>query len=260
MGWARPAQLTGPDSAQKGWADLGPTKFLIFVWARINLAHKTSGLGQNQLAQRRKPISAGPAPAWPSIKIQREGNYFPPPILLHADQMFCMQEETQVMKKMQGGEEFTWRGEGGALLVGLLRWRCCGGDRWLCRGSRTATPSSGATVPSGGERGYCSSLFLCFLSSSFVFQWFPFILPVCCQVSYPVSSFSFLSLCSGSSLSILSVLSLSVRFFFSSVRSPFYLFVSSSLACWRSVSIYRGQRERGLIMAAWGAGQRRSVG
>jgi len=80
---------------------------------------------------------------------------------------------------MQGGEEFTWRGEGGALLVGLLRWRCCGGDRWLCRGSRTATPSSGATVPSGGERGYCSSLFLCFLSSSFVFQWFPFTLSVC---------------------------------------------------------------------------------
>jgi len=31
-------------------------------------------------------------------------------------------------------------------------------------------------------------------------------------------------------------------------------------ACWHSVSIYRGQRERGLIMAAWGAGQRRSVG
>jgi len=69
-------------------------------------------------------------------------------------------------------------------------------------------------------------------------------------ISYPVSSFSFLSLCSGSSLSILSVLSLSVRFFFSSVRSPFSLFISPSPACWRSVSIYRGQRERGLIMAA----------
>jgi len=182
--------------------------------------------------------------------------------------MFCVLEETQVTKEMQGGEEFTCRGGGGALLVGLLRWRCCGGDRWLCRGSRTVTPgsgstvssggergycsslllcflawrrrclagrtaslavlllrpvavswltdgtpSSGATVSSGGERGYCSSLLLCFLSSSFVFQWFPFILSVCFLISYPISSFSFLSLCFGSSLSILSVLSFSVRFF-----------------------------------------------
>jgi len=36
-------------------------------------------------------------------------------------------------------------------------------------------------------------------------------------------------------------------------------FLSLFVACWRSVSIYRGQRERSLIMAAWGAGQRRSV-
>jgi len=78
--------------------------------------------------------------------------------------MFCMLEETQVTKEMQGGEELTCRGGGGALLVGLLRWRCCGGDRWLCRGSRTATPGSGATVSSGWERGYCSSLLLCFLA------------------------------------------------------------------------------------------------
>jgi len=134
---------------------------------------------------------------------------------------------------MQGGEEFTWRGGGSALLVRLLRWRCCGGDRWRCCGSRTATPSS-------GERGYCSSLLLCFLSSSFVLQMFPFILSVCFfLISYPVSSFSFLSLCFGSSLSILSVLSLSVIFFSSvcsllpSVPSP----LSSSRAGVQSLFI-----------------------
>jgi len=78
-------------------------------------------------------------------------------------------------------------------------------------------------------------------------------------ISYPVSSFSFLSLCSGSSLSILSVLSLSVRFFFFGSFSflSFRFFFPRVLAF---SPIYRGQRERGLIMAAWGAGQRRSVG
>ena len=32
--WAGLAQLTGSDSAQKGWASLGPTNSPIFVWAR----------------------------------------------------------------------------------------------------------------------------------------------------------------------------------------------------------------------------------
>jgi len=49
VGWARPAQLTGPDSAQKGWADLGPTKSLIFVWARLGPDSK-----------------AGPGSVWPT--------------------------------------------------------------------------------------------------------------------------------------------------------------------------------------------------
>jgi hypothetical protein len=38
-----------------------------------------------------------------------------------------------------------------------LRWRRCGGDRWLCRGSRTAAPSNNFTVSGGGESGSCSS-------------------------------------------------------------------------------------------------------
>ena len=59
------------------------------------------------------------------------------------------------------------------LLVGLLRWWCCGGGRWRCRGSRTATPNSGAAVSSGGEReSFClpfSSSFS-FFSLCFVYQ------------------------------------------------------------------------------------------
>jgi len=114
------------------------------------------------------------------------------------------------------------------LLVGLLRWWCCGGGRWRCRGSRTAAPSSGAAVSSSGERDSSSSLLSRFLPYSFVFfSGFPFILPVCCQVPYPVSSFSFLSVWVYQWFSF-------VRFVFflssvcsllSSVHSPFSLFV-----------------------------------
>jgi len=136
--------------------------------------------------------------------------------------MFCMQEETRVTKEMQGGEEFTWCGGGGALLIGLLRWRCCGGDWWLCRGSRTMTPSSCATISSGRERGYCSSLLFCFLSSSSFFSGFPLSSRFVFLISYPVSSFSFLFLCFGSSF--LFSLSFPFRFVFSSLR-----FVLSSL-------------------------------
>jgi len=68
VGWARPAQLTGLDSTQKkGWADLspsgiwanlGPTKSSISVWARPGPDSRagpesvwptnTSEMGQNQ--------------------------------------------------------------------------------------------------------------------------------------------------------------------------------------------------------------------
>ena len=68
--WARPAQFarTGPDSAQKGWADLGLIVISVFlVWARTSLAQKRNKTG---------------------------GNYFPPPILLHAERIsFCMHEK-----------------------------------------------------------------------------------------------------------------------------------------------------------------------
>jgi len=102
------------------------------------------------------------------------GNYFPP--------SSCMQNDVlhaggNVGNKInEGEEEFTWHEGGGALLVELLRWPCCGGGRWQCRCSRTAAPNSDVTVSSDGERGSCSSLLLCFLSSSSDTFPFPFVL------------------------------------------------------------------------------------
>jgi len=83
VGRAGPTQLTGPDSAQKVWADLGPTKSSIFhlgrTWPR-----------QQGWAREGKTNNAGPESAWPG-NITLGGNYFPPP-LLHAERCsFYMQ-------------------------------------------------------------------------------------------------------------------------------------------------------------------------
>jgi hypothetical protein len=69
--WAGPAQLTRPDSAQKGRADLGPKVLSTSLGlGRTRLTHK--GWVRTGLAQKKKKKQGG-------------RNYFPPPILLHAD-------------------------------------------------------------------------------------------------------------------------------------------------------------------------------
>jgi len=158
MGWAGPAQPTGPDSAQKvlgrfrpkmDWADFGPNTIILF-WARP---------GPEE--------GAGPGPTWPSDRRWRGGNYFPPHppacrtlFVLHAKG----KKETGAV--MKGGRRITWRGGGG---VWLRRWRCCGGGRWRCLGSRTAAPSSGATPSNDGVTVF----FQVFLPvSSFPFLYF----------------------------------------------------------------------------------------
>ena len=72
-----PAQLTGLDSAQKGWADLGPTVL-------------SASLGLGRMWPRHE--------GWARKEKKKEGggNYFPPPILLHS---FCMQEK--LIQKMK---------------------------------------------------------------------------------------------------------------------------------------------------------------
>jgi len=99
-------------------------------------------LGQNQ-----------PGPA--TTKNQRGDLFSPHPPACRTN---VLHAEGNTGNKINEGEgEFTWRGGGGALLVGLRRWWCCGGGRWRCRGSRTAAPSNGAAVSSGGERESSSS-------------------------------------------------------------------------------------------------------
>ena len=107
------------------------------------------------------------------------GNYFSPPILLHAERYsICMQEKPirsackrslrRKWSKSGGERRVTWRGGGGALLFWLLHWRCCGGGQRRCRGSRTAAPSS-------GETRLFTPLVFRFAFSSFVVKRLPFL-------------------------------------------------------------------------------------
>ena len=107
-------------------------------------------------------------------------------------------------------------------LVCRLRWRCCGGGRWRCLGSRTAIPSKGAAVSSGGERDSSSFLLLRFLSSSSA-TVFP--LPFIMFFSYFIPCFKlFFPLLLGFLMVFfVSVHSLSTRFPFFSFLPPLFL-------------------------------------
>ena len=116
----------GPDLAQKGWADLSPIVLSVF-WSGPDPS-QTSGLGQHQPDLKRNKTGGG--------------DYFPPPILMHAElYSFCMQEEMK-----QKTKEKKWRGKKSYLarrrrcLAGLtaslavLRWRLVAVS-WLTNGS-----------------------------------------------------------------------------------------------------------------------------
>ena len=114
MGWAGPAQPTGPDSAQNCWADFGPK------WIGPISAQKKTLLGQTRLVRPTRlgrtqskivgPSSAqnknssGPDPAQktrlgqdppgPATKTGG-GNYFPPPrpCMQNANRSACREEK-----------------------------------------------------------------------------------------------------------------------------------------------------------------------
>ena len=127
MGWAGPAQPTGLDSAQKCWADFGSKmvgpistqkKTNIPFWARPGPEGR-----------------AGPGSAWPSNQNGRGELFSPHPCMQNAIRSACREEK--INTRMRGKKSYLVRGGGG-----LLRfWRCCGGGRWRCLGSRTAAPS-----------------------------------------------------------------------------------------------------------------------
>jgi len=189
-----------------------------------------------------------------------------PPVrrtILHVGETYATK-----LSKSGGARRGTWREGSGDLLVRLLRWQFCSGGRWRCRGSRTAAPSSGAAVSSGGERDSCSSLlWLLFLFFLFLFMCVFFnsrssscfgIVPL----PYLSQSLSLISH-SPSPLSLTVPLpcfqlphflsffffqSLSFSFFsFSSLRS---LFFSLSSSCVLALGGIYGQRERGVPIAA----------
>ena len=132
MGWAGPAQPTGLDSAQKCWADFGSKmvgpistqkKTNIPFWARPGPEGR-----------------AGPGSAWPSNQNGRGELFSPHPCMQNAIRSACREEK--INTRMRGKKSYLVRGGGG-----LLRfWRCCGGGRWRCLGSRTAAPSGVAAT------------------------------------------------------------------------------------------------------------------
>jgi len=116
MGWAGPAQPTGPDSAQKWWADFGPKcigpisakkKTNILFWARPGPEDR-----------------AGPGSAWPKPK-WAGGIIFPPP--LHAERyLFCMQRRKRKKNaRMRGKKSYLARRRRRwpAAFLAVLWWR-----------------------------------------------------------------------------------------------------------------------------------------
>ena len=140
MGWADPTywaghnhKRVGPDSAQKGLGWSRPNKTSLVVWAKTILARNKMN-GPEPFWPKTKNINAGPSSAWPSNK--DGGGIIPPPpscmqnVIRYASRRKSYHHRQKTMR----GEEGLPGAEGGvALLVGLLRWRCCGGGRWRWR-------------------------------------------------------------------------------------------------------------------------------
>ena len=149
----------------------------------------------------------------------------------------------------------------------------------VAHGRRLA--SSDATVSSGGgKKGFCSSLLLllfCYVPFLFVPFRYGFSNPdlFWCQRRFFLNFHDPLSFTSHYSsrfmafpvffpflvCSLLSSLFLLFWLVFISLRFPLFWFLLLpyfiSPACWRLVSIYRGNGARPLYYCAWGAGQRR---
>ena len=223
MGWAGPAQLTGPDSAPKlvgrfrpkmDWADLGPKKTLLGQirprrqgwsgppdWAGLSpkfLDRFRPKMGWADLGPKTKKHiifwarpgpedRAGPGSAWPKPKRGGGGIIFPPP--LHAERYsFCMQGKKRENKREGEGEEKLPGAEAEAV-AGYVS-----GGAVVEAGSGVAAPwrrlQAAALLSQAAERGL---LPLSFTSVSFPFLlllWFSFPLFSLLSVFFFLSPFS----------------------------------------------------------------------
>jgi len=156
-------------------------------------------LGQNQPGPATKPTGRGIIPPLPSSCCRTCSA--------------CRRNLSRQRSKSGGERRVTWRGGGSALLVWMLRWQCCGGGRWGCRGSRMAAPSAAVLLFQAAKR-------LLLFPSPLMFRFFSLLsfttgLSLCPLGFFFLNSFGFklpcvlffLSLCFVSSLSILSLLS-----------------------------------------------------
>jgi len=114
MGWAGPAQPTGPDSAQNCWADFGPK------WVGPISAQKKT---KHYLLGQTRPRREG----WARIclaqaKTGRGELFSPHPCMQNATRSACGEGNEKNKRKNEGGRKVTWRG-GGCASLAVLRQR-----------------------------------------------------------------------------------------------------------------------------------------
>jgi len=142
MGWAGPAQPTGPDSAQNCWADFGP-KWIGPISAQKTLQGQTrprrqgwsgptdwvrlspkllgrfrpkmdwADLGPKQILFWARPgpeDRAGPGSAWPSNQNGRGELFSPHPCMQNANRSACREEKKKMNARMRGKKSYLARG------------------------------------------------------------------------------------------------------------------------------------------------------
>jgi len=263
MGWAGPAQPTGPGSAQNCWADFGPN------WVGPISAHKLvfssgpdpaqkAGLGQDQPGPSTR--LAGPEQVWPSTRNQW-GKLFPPHPRACRTNVLHVEGNAGHGNNMRGKERLPGAEEAVALVLLLLPeavlWR-----RPVAASSGAAVPTtapSGATVSHGATTFFPAVLAFSHVPSRFL-AFLPLGLGFLVVISLFFSVFFSFFFLGFSLLFSPPFGSLSFRVFF--LFSSFPLLFSAFLG-----SIYRGQGRCFLQLsrgaAGWsaiGRGCRGSVG
>ena len=125
MGWAGPAQPTGPDSAQKCWADFGP-KNNILIWARPG----PEGRSGPDPAQKAGLGRTRPGPdqnGWGEL-------ISPHPCMQNAIRSACREGKKQMNTRIRGKKSYLARRRRWlAAFLAVLWWRLVAAP-WLTDG------------------------------------------------------------------------------------------------------------------------------